>query len=143
MIHKCSSQQFIRMNLKVNRCLFILPNQVTSRMFALKPAPKSRPTPLGVILSVASRDLFLPEIVPLRFLGGRRNRRISPRFHLTSKAATAHFLAKSVGICTYEIREANACKISTYKISRLKTVQNQHLQKILEGEGRERISFAH
>ena len=96
-------------------------------MFALKPAPKSRPTPPDVILSVASRDFLLPEIAPLRFLGGTRSRRISPRFHLTSKASTARFLAKSVGICTYEIREPNACKISTYKISRLKTVQNQHV----------------
>jgi hypothetical protein len=104
-------------------------------MFALKPVPKSRPIPPVVILSVASRVVPLPGIVPSRFPVGTRSRRISPSFYLTSKAATAHFLAKPVGICTYEIRNANACKISTYKISRLKTIQNQHLQKNLEGEG--------
>ena len=103
-------------------------------MFALKSAPKSRPTPPDVILSLASRDFLLPEIAPLRFLGGTRSRRISPRFHLTSKASTAHFLAKPVAICTYTFRESNAFKISTYKISRLKTVQNQHLRKTFARE---------
>jgi hypothetical protein len=104
-------------------------------MFALKPAPNSRPIPPVVILSVASRDFLLPEIEPFRFPAGTRSRRISPRFHLTSKASTAHFLAKPVAICTYTFRESNARKISTYKISRLKTVQNQHLQKIWRGRG--------
>ena len=46
-------------------------------MFALKPAPKSRPTPPDVILSVASRDFVLPEIAPFRFPVGTRSRRIS------------------------------------------------------------------
>lgn len=105
-------------------------------MFALKPAPESRPIPPGVILSVASRFLRLPEIAPLRFPSGTRSRRISPRIRPSvGKAATAHLLAKPVGICTYKNREANTFKISTCKISRLKTVQNQHLQKNLEGRG--------
>jgi hypothetical protein len=100
-------------------------------MFALKPARKLQTTRIAVILSVASRFLRLPEIVPLRFPVGTRSRRISRRFHLTSKAATADFLAKPTGICTYTNRKPNTFKISTYKISRLKTVQNQHLQKNL------------
>jgi hypothetical protein len=64
--------------------------RVTWRMFALEPAPKSRPIPSGVILSEASRDLFPPEIAGLRFPGGTRSRsahfaadasrRISPAF---------------------------------------------------------------
>jgi hypothetical protein len=105
-------------------------------MFASQPALKSGPIPPVVILSVASRDLFLPEIVPLRFLGGTRSRRISPRFYptnISSRTTNARFTAKFPGICTYTNRGANACKISTYKIARLRTVQNQHLRKTRRG----------
>jgi hypothetical protein len=103
-------------------------------MFALKPAPKSRPIPPVVILSVASRFLGLPELVALRFPVGTRSRRISPRIcPNTGRATTDHFASKPVGICTYINRRANARKISTYKISRLKIVQNQHLKKNRRG----------
>jgi hypothetical protein len=105
-------------------------------MFALKPAPKSRPTPPDVILSVASRFLRLPEIAPLRFPVGTRSRRISPRFCSTSSSTPSANLAlpaKFPGICTYTNRATNAFRISTCKISRLKTVQNQHLRKKSQG----------
>jgi hypothetical protein len=103
-------------------------------MFVPEPAPKSRPTPSDVIPSVASRFLGLPEIVALRFPVGTRSRRISPRIcPNTGRATTDHFASKPVGICTYINRRANARKISTYKISRLKIVQNQHLQKNRRG----------
>jgi hypothetical protein len=105
-------------------------------MLALKPAPKSCPTPPTVILSVVSRFFPLPESVSSRFPVGTRSRRISLRIRRignASREASAHFASKSVGICTYKNRGANARKISTCKISRLKTVQNQHLQKKRRG----------
>src|ERR1700739_1337612 len=49
-------------------------------MFALKPAPKSRPLLPAVILSVVSRFLALPEIAGVRFPFGTRSRKISLRF---------------------------------------------------------------
>jgi hypothetical protein len=43
-------------------------------MFALEPASKSRPTPFGVISSLASRPFPLPESVCSRFSVGTRSR---------------------------------------------------------------------
>jgi hypothetical protein len=111
---------------------------ITWRMFALKPAQKSHLILPAAILSVASRFFPLPESVYSRFPVGTRSRRISPRFRpikSDSKTAIAHFPAKPIGICTYTNRATNAFRISTCRISRLKTVQNQHLRKNSRGRG--------
>jgi hypothetical protein len=111
-------------------------------MFALKLAPKSQPTPAGVILSVASRFFPMPESVSSRFPVGTRSRRISLRIRSVrnaSRAANAPFVVKPIGICTYTFRNLTPSKSAVPKSLDLKPFRINTYKKNRRGEGYSRV----